>query len=182
MRNFYSGNRTEISLRDELINTLDGNFPEISKKQKGVVRRMRRDSSDNLIACVCNDLVSGEGDKDGPCPYCLGEKFYWEEEFIYFYRFEPGYDTSRALKEMNIVPGNLNVPLRVFYVDYQGALTKDDKMIELVLDSSGDPVEPLRRRAIYRIGSLFDARADEGRIEYWKVVCYEDKTLSLNVV
>lgn len=181
-RRLYGSNsvRTELSMRDELIKTLDGSFPEIAKRQKGLLRVMRRDSNNDLIPCACVNEVTHEADRDHYCPLCLGEGSYWDEEYVYFYRWEQGYDTSKALRDMNIVPGNINVPLKIFYLDYQEYLTAEDRVIELVLDSDGEPVEPLRRRGIYRLGTVYDHRLDNGRLEYWKVVGYEDTLLPLN--
>lgn len=171
--------RTEISMRDELIKTLDGSFPEIAKKQQGVLRVMNRDDNGDMISCACTNSTTHEGDKDHYCPLCLGEGFYWTEQYVYFYRFEPGIDASLALKEQNMPPGNFNVPLKVFYIDYQETLTIQDRVIELMLDSSGQPTEPLRRRAIYRLGTLYDYRLDNGRLEYWKAIGYEHTLLPL---
>lgn len=180
-RRFYNtSSGGEISMRDELVNTLEGTFPETAKRQQGLVRTMLRDSSNQLVRCACTNSVTHEGDKDHYCPYCLGEGTLWREEYIYFYRWEPGYDTSQALSDSNIIPGNINVPLRTFYIDYQGDLTLQDRVIELMLDKDGAPVSPLRRRAIYRMGVLYDYRLDNGRLEYWKVVGYQDTLLELN--
>lgn len=176
----YSG-QTEIGLREEFLKTLNGCFPEVAKAQTGVLRIMRRDANGLLLPCACRGEETYEPEVDHPCPLCLASGSYWDEVFVDMYRYEPGYDTSLAMKEMNIIPGNLAVPVKVFYVDYKTELTKEDNVIELVLDAEGVPVEPYRRRAIYRIGTVFDYRSDKGRIEYWKVAAYEDKNLPLYI-
>lgn len=180
-RHFYNTSLdSEISMRNEMVRTMDGAFPETSKKQKGLVRIMLRDTANQLVPCACVNTVTHEGDKDHYCPYCLGEGTLWREEYIYFYRWEPGYDTSQALSSSNIIPGNLTVPLRTFYIDYQADLTLQDRVIELMLDKDGVPAKPLRRRAIYRLGVLYDYRLDNGRLEYWKGIGYQDTLLELN--
>ena len=192
-KNFYASSRREISMRDEMINTISGTLSEIAKAQIGVLRVMRRDDDNELIECVCRDEASNEPMKSPiVCPTCHGCGYYWDEQFIKFYKLEPGYDTALAMKEMGIGPGDVNIPLRVFYLPYDQSvsepkfpdieqLTIFDKVIELVLDSEGDPVVPYRRRAIYEIATIYDYRLDEGRLEYWKILGTEDKTLKLNV-
>ncbi|MBD3268457.1 hypothetical protein GF373_17455 [bacterium] len=179
-RKLYGAGRSEISLRDELIKTLNGSFPEMAKKQIGLVRIMRRDSNGTLIKCECRNEVTDEPSRDIYCPYCLGEGFYWDEAKAYFYSWQPGYDTQQALKESLTVAGNLNVPFRVFYLDYKGSLTFEDRVVELLLDKNGIPSRPLKRKAIWRIGTLEDVLGDSGRLEFWKAVCFEYKMVFLN--
>jgi hypothetical protein len=180
-RQWYgAGARTEISLRDELINTLDGAGPEISKAQLGILRKMRRDTLGNLIPCVCVNSVTHEPERDHYCPFCLSEGNYWDETYVEFYRWEPESDVAKGLREQFAPPGTLNVPIKIFYIKYSRDLTLQDRVIELMLDEEGEIATPRRRRAIYRMGTLYDARSDNGRIEYWKVVGFEDKILQLN--
>lgn len=178
---FYNSGRTESSLRDEFIDTLNGTLKEISKKQIGLLRKMRRNDSNNLIRCNCRDQVSGEPDKDTPCPLCLGEGYLFDEEYVYFYQWEPGYDSTLAQKEKITSPGLLNVPFRLFYLEYSADLSYEDKLIELSLDEDGDLIEPVRRKAIYRIGSLIDHRLDNGRIEYWRIIAFRENNVYLNL-
>jgi hypothetical protein len=173
---------TELSIRDELIKTLSGNYPEVPKKELGILRRMRRDSDRKLIPCTCISSATHEPDKDHPCFACLSEGHLWDEIFIYSYNFDPagissGTGTTQA--ELQIVAGNILIPNRIFYLDYQEDLTTDDRMVELVLDKEGKPVRPYRRLAIWRIGSITPHRLDNGRLEFWKVGCIEEKTLPL---
>jgi hypothetical protein len=179
-RDFYGTGRTEISLRDELIRTLQGGLPEISKKQIGLLRIMKRDSARKLIPCICTNKVTGEPDKDGYCPFCLGEGFLWEEQFVDFYRSDPGVEARKALRPRSQVPGEMNVPLRAFYLEFNKELTLDDRVIELVLDGEGKIVHPMSRRAIYHLGDVYDYRADNGRIEFWKAIGWSDLLIPLN--
>ena len=179
-RNFYITGRTEISLRDELIKTLEGSFPEIAKKQTGLLRIMRRDTTGKLLNCPCRNKVTNEPDKDGYCPICLGEGYYWDERFVIFYRVDPGQEARKALRPQDTVPGIMNTPLRAFYLEFNEDLTLDDRVIELVLDAEGRPLHPLKRRAIFRLGDVYDYRADNGRIEFWKALGSADLLLPLN--
>lgn len=62
---------SEIDLRQELINTIDGSYPEIAKGRDGLLRKMRRNSLNKLIPCDCVDPVTHEPDRDSFCPLCI---------------------------------------------------------------------------------------------------------------
>ena len=92
------------------------------------------------------NVYSEEGDYH--CPFCLGEGFYWDEQELEFYTWEPGYDTSLALRqEEGIKPGNVRVPLRIFYTEYDETLTADDRVID---------------DAYYGTGSIIDSQTEVG--------------------
>ena len=64
---------TEPDMRKEFQNTLDGHYPEVSKAQRSLFRKMRRDTSGKLIKCACVDSVTDEPDMDTFCPTCYGD-------------------------------------------------------------------------------------------------------------
>jgi hypothetical protein len=66
----FSGT-TEADMRAEFARTLDGGFPEVAKGQPGLLRRMRRDGSGNLIPCPCVDPITNEPDRDRHCHICV---------------------------------------------------------------------------------------------------------------
>jgi hypothetical protein len=167
-------------MRDEMENMLDGIFPEIAKKQKALVRKFRRDSLNKRIACDCVDVVTHEPDKDTYCPFCQGEGYYWDESYIDVYKVLVTGMSEGSTNERMITPGLLNVPLMVFYIRSSVNLTKEDKLVELVLDTDGQPVEPIKRQELFRIGALVDYRSDNGRLEYWKVACFAEQRKFLN--
>lgn len=169
--------RTEPSMRDEMEHMLDGIFPEIAKKQPALIRKFRRDSLNKRIACDCVDPVTHEPDKDTFCPFCQGEGYYWDESYVDVYKV---LQSPSPLREEMFPPGLLNVPLMIFYTRSSVDLTKEDKLVELVLDSDGQPADPIRRRELFRISSLVDYRSDNGRLEYWKVACYAELRKFLN--
>lgn len=172
--------RTEPDLRQELINTLDGEFPEISKKQTGLLRTMRRDSSNNLIPCPCVDVVSGEPDKDQFCAVCMGSGSLWDETYITFWRTLEGFGAGHALSNELTHPGNINNRLVTFYLRYSDTITSADKIIQLKLDDAGDIVTPQTRLTVYRINRFWDYRADNGRVEFYKVYTNEEDIKFLN--
>lgn len=175
-KRFYENLGTEPDMRQEMNNTLDGKYPEISKKQIAVLRKFRRP----LIQCACVDPNTHEPDKDTFCPFCWGEGYLWDEVFFDVYRVILKSDVGNALKESLINPGLINEPLVIFYTRSSVDITGKDKVVELVLDSEGDPVRPLQRKKIYHIGTAIDLRSDHGKLEYWKLDCYSEYRKFLN--
>lgn len=169
----YDGAGTEINLRREMINTMDGMFPEISKAQHGLLRKMRRDETFNLIPCPCVDKITQEPDKDRWCPICQGEGWLWDEEPMQLYKVLSGLSTTNALRDKLTPPGLINVPLVVFYIRYDSEITRQDRIVELILDNAGDPVVPYLRKSIHLPAALWDYRADNGKLEYWKAYTHE---------
>jgi hypothetical protein len=167
-------------MRQELINTLDGSFPEIAKKQKAILRKIRTPLKDNVCACV--SLLTKEPDKDHFCPYCMGEGYYWDESFIDVYKVDMTSEVGAALADKLRSPGLISSSLVIFYTRYSGTFTKNDKIIEIELDVEGVPVSPYQRHQLFRIGNPIDFRADNGRLEYWKLLCVSDERKFLNGV
>jgi hypothetical protein len=201
-KRFYSTLNTEPDMRQEMINTLDGSYPEITKKQRAVLRKMRRgtlnidedgdwtaggktytwsdSAGDDLLPCPCTDAVTKEPDKDHHCPFCWGEGFIWDESFIDVYKVEIKSDVGNALIESLQAPGLINEPVVIFYTRSSVSVTQEDKVAELVLDTEGSPVKPYFRKKLYRIGRAIDLRADRGKLEYWKLDCWAEYRKFLN--
>lgn len=182
-KRFYtrtSGKTTEPDMRQELDNMFDGIFPEVAKAQKGLLRRMRRDSTDALIQCDCVDVLTHEPDKDHFCPVCHGEAYLWDEEWIDFYKVVLRSDVGLSSKEDLIRPGLMNIPLVSFYIRGTVNITEQDKIVEMVTNAAGIVVQPYRREHLYRITTALDFRSDYGKLEYWKLDCYAEKRKFLN--
>lgn len=208
--------RTEPDMRQEMINTLQGNYPEIAKKQTHVLRKMRtgtlevwpEDDSvgdgwvehvaagthyrwkvgigNDLLPCPCVDALTHEPDKDTFCPVCFGEGFVWDEFLVEGYKVVIRSSVGLSSKETLIAPGLTNLSYASFYFDYELPLnlfpkrTSPDKIVEITTDETGKPVRPYQRDTIYRIGTAIDFRSDSGKLEYWKVDCYEEQVKFLN--
>lgn len=178
---FYStGASSEPNMRQEMENTLDGSFPEITKKQIVVLRKMRRDSAGNLTQCPCVDILTKEPDLDTFCPICHGEAYIWDEIFMDAYKVVIRSSVGLAAKEEIFKAGLVNIPIVSFYTRFSTPVTSDDKVVELIVDNDGDPVRPYKREFLYRIGTLIDFRLDGGKIEYWKLDCYAEQRKFLN--
>jgi len=180
--NFFSGSTsgTEPDMREEFINTLEGSSPEIAKGQPGLLRRMRRTSNNALIPCSCVHAITNEPDKDRFCPICFGEGYLWDEVNIEFYRTYQESDASNVVKDKLRKPGLINQPFVVFYFRYDAEITKEDKVVELELNDDGTAADPMRRKRLFRIGNLWDYRADNGKLEYYKVFTYHEDVKHLN--
>lgn len=172
--------RTEPDMRQEMNNTLDGRFPEIAKGQQHVFRKMRLDANGNLIKCPCVDVLTGESDKDTYCPICMGEGNIWDEKFFAAYKVVLKSDVGNAQREFLIGPGIINIPIVVFYTREALDFSINDKIVEVIRDHEGNPVQPYRRSFVYRIDAAIDLRSDLGRIEYWKLTCYTEQRKFLN--
>lgn len=168
---------TEPSMRDELIDMMDGRYPEIPKAQPALLRHMRL--SDGVrIPCPCVSSF-GEQDKDRICPICLQEGFLWDETDVKIYRVLLGTKDGNALKSVLIAPGLINIPIVVFYIRYSELIEQHDKIVLTKLDEEGDAIIPITRKAIYRIETLWDYRSDNGRIEFWKAFGHLEQTKQL---
>lgn len=175
----YQNTYTEPDMRQELINTLDGKFPEVSKRQIAVLRKMRRDINGNLTQCVCVDTLTHEPTKDHFCPYCHSMGYYWDEVFIDMYKVETN---EGSFREKLPSPGLINIPGVIFYLKASVDITKEDRIVEITLGIDGQPTRPYKRKTLYRIGALVDLRSDIGKLEYWKVNCYQEQYKFLNGV
>lgn len=175
---YYSGAsfQSEPDLRQELINTLEGAYPEVAKGKPAYLRKMRKDTSGVLIKCVCVDPTTGEPDKDDYCPFSLGERYFWDESEILVYKEESDNMDQPASKPS----GLLNIPVSVFYMRYDVGITPDDKIVEMVLGTDGRALSPRRRSAVYSIRQLIEYRSDRGRLEFFKAICSREFVKFLN--
>ena len=171
-----STTRSEVSVRDEFLNTLDGKGFEISKKSTGLLRSMQRDADNKLITCPCADP---EPDKDTFCPICFGEGFLWSEDWLDFYSVEMS-GQKNAVEEKFRSMGSEKTSMHIFYLRYDIVITKDDKIVTLSTDQDGKLTKPHRREHIFRLNTVYPLRLDNGRIEYFRVKSIEEDVKYLN--
>jgi hypothetical protein len=177
---YPSSGSTEPDMRKELKNTMEGHYPEIAKGQKALLRKMRINSSGDYIGCPCVDKVTKEPDKDVFCPVCHGEGKLWDESYINVYKVLLKSDVGNVYREVLSAPGLNSASMAKFFCKSSVAITSKDKIVELVLNNEGKASQPLERRALYKIVAAVDHRADNGRLEYWKLDCYQEKRKFLN--
>lgn len=174
--------RTEIDSRQEMINSIEGVYPETVKAQRAVLRKMRRDINNQLIKCSCVDRITQEPDKDNFCPFCFGDGNLWDEVFMDIIPHFIEQSNSQVKGEDLTQAGLHNISLMVFYTRYSEIITKDDKVVQLVLTNEGKITDPPKRNKIFRIVRPVDYRLESGRLEYWKLSCFEEEVRFLNGV
>lgn len=165
---------TEPNMRQEMINTLEGSFPEIAKGRYFILRRMRRDDNGDMIDCDCLDPVTNEPDKSKFCPICFGLGKLFDEEYILAYR--KLLDTSfSSIRRHNIFePGNIDAPFVAFYFISEAHIKHEDRIIEVEMNDDGTVATPVTYVNQYRIDKAWDYRSDNGKLEYWKVYTHEE--------
>ena len=175
----YSGGSAEIDLRaefDDFIFGTDGGTPH---GHWHIIRHMRRDSSGVGVKCSCVDTLTNEAPPD--CPYCLGERFLWDETWYAGYSAMVGSEGGLANRHRPIPAGQVRVDYRVFYFRYDTPLQHGDKIIEVLLDEDGkivlDSDSQYTRTVIYLPETLSDMRSDNGRREYWTIYCKESEAI-----
>ena len=177
---------TEPDLRQEMTNTLHGSFPEIAKGRLFLFRKMRKDANGNFIPCACVDPLTHEPDVDTHCSFCFGERYVWDEILVTGYKQVIRSSVGLATKETLHGPGNSNIEYVSFFFEYDLDLdvrpktVTPDRIIEIMTDDAGNPIRPYQRKKIYRIGTPIDFRSDNGKLEYWKLDCYEHQVKYLN--
>lgn len=165
---------SEANMRQELINLLDGKYPEIAKAHYVILRRMNRDANDGLVPCSCVSEL-GEPDKDNWCPSCWGHGYLWTEEWIKtFSRLESNVDSTNSFLNRILPPGIFSVPAMIFYAKWDANIRRNDRIIEVSLDNAGSIVEPIVRRHIYKVVYPYLYRADNGKAEYFKIFTHEE--------
>jgi len=179
-RDYTSGG--EIDLRGELDRMYSGSSQEIPKGWPALLRRARRDSSGNLVACDCVDPITREPDVDGPCPLCgpYGDGYLWDEEWVTIRRLyiRPS-NTGFVSRDVYLDPGVINIQAIVFYLEWDVEPTSADRLVEVRLDTEGDPVIPYIRTRIYRPETVGDHRSDNGRVEFWSMYCMQRDSIEL---
>jgi hypothetical protein len=178
--NFYQPVETEVNLRREMYHTMYGHFPELPKGQMHIFRKMRRDANLNLLPCPCTSSITQEPDLDFYCPICMGEGYYWDEQFFEGYKVVVKSDVGNAQREKLLSPGLINIPIVTFYTKADLDFTLNDRIVEIIRDHEGKPIQPYKRKYIYRIDAPIDLRSDHGRLEYWKLACYSMQRKFLN--
>ena len=168
----------EVDLRQEFYELLFGSATETAKGQPGILRRMRKDDNGDKVACVCVDEKTGEPDRDTMCPYCWGEGFLWDEEWVTYYKMLVSSHEGLVRKNQPNKPGRSNTPFVFFYLEYDIVPDRYDKIAEVALDTEGDISLPYTREAIYSIATAEAFRSDEGRIEYWRIATILDSIKS----
>lgn len=169
------GPQGEIDLRAEFDAIVFGIGDKPRKGWPLIVRRMRRDSAGEKIACVCREKFSGEADPD--CSYCLGEGYLWDEGWVMGRSQYVGTEGGLGSRYRKPPPGEVRTDTKLFFLRYDANVKYGDKIIEAKLDQEGNVVVPLVRRAIYKPQTINEQRSDNGRIEFLAIFCLENDAI-----
>ena len=104
----------------------------------------------------------------------------WDEAQITFYKRLVDSETDNALRDRLIEVGLWNIPIVIFYTRYNSNINKNDKIVQLALDNDGSVSSPMQRTAIYKIAAVWEYRADNGKLEYYKLFTHEESVKYLN--
>lgn len=158
-----------VDLREEFDNLVLGYQGETPIGRPFILRRMRRDSSDQLIQCTCVSSLTNEPDRDYPCPYCLGSGYLWDEELITAYKVVSTSSGGSSARDnyRKEIPGTMYYPAARFFLSYSVVPTRNDRIVEIELDADGDAVLPYNRVAIYELVLVRAMRSDNAQIDYW---------------
>jgi hypothetical protein len=170
--NKKSGN--ELDLRSEFETLIYGGSGEIPHKKRVLIRRFRLEDGDKT-PCVCLESVTREGALE--CQYCLGEGYYWDEEFSDCYSSFLGADSGQGNRKRNLSPGILRTDYKIFYFKYDKDIKYTDKIVELKLDIEGSAVVPYIRQAIYSPQTIVENRSDYGKLEFFSIYCREQDAI-----
>lgn len=164
----------EIDLRAELADLLRGTAGGLAHGHTFILRRARRNDDGSVKQCPCVNRFTGEADKDTVCLYCAGEKILFDEETFIGYSVQNKVTTGIQTVENSDITteaGRFNLPAMTLYTEYSLDPTREDIVVEIEHDLEGDPISPPIRLAKYRITDLVGFRSDNGRVEFFKLLC-----------
>lgn len=170
----------EIDLRDEFERLIYGGPSDLAHGRKLLIRKMDRDENNKLKPCPCVSNITYEPDAESSCPYCLGEGYFWKEEWTTGYSTYVGADGGNSNRVREMTPGSIRADYRIFYLRYDTILSYKDKIVDVKLDSEGEPSVPYVRESIYKPQTINRFRSDNGRTEYIAVFCNEKDAIRLD--
>ncbi|MBM07992.1 MAG: hypothetical protein CMF69_00210 [Magnetovibrio sp.] len=172
-----TGLTSEVDLRKEFDDIVFGGPSSIAHGRRLLLRKIRRDENNTPIKCACVDEITDEPDTENSCPYCLGEGYFWDEQWLIGYATYIGADGGQANRIRGLSAGTIRADYRIFYLRYDTEISYKDKIVELKLDTEGDPVVPYDRESIYKPQTIVRYRSDGGRTEYLAVYCNEQDAI-----
>ena len=115
--------------------------------------------------CDCWDPAAREAKPD--CSFCTGEGWAYEDVKVLARKmFLTDPMTAAFLNKMTPL-GRVSVSDQVMWVKYDKKPTRQDKLIEVSLDSQGEPEKPFRIEIMWEIDWTQDYRDKWGRVEFW---------------
>ncbi len=169
----YPSNYDGVSIRSEIHNVLHGVPGEPARQRIGLYRRVRLDENNRAVTCPqCRKIGTQDHALAHICDYCLGVGYIWDEEWILYY-VQPASSMGRSkagYKEY-LSQGVVETNLVVVYLEAYVKPKVLDKLIEIALNDDGTIADPLTRKFMYDIRNVDEYRLDNGKLEYYRMVC-----------
>ncbi|RLC15055.1 MAG: hypothetical protein DRI24_11905 [Deltaproteobacteria bacterium] len=162
----FKTGKIELDLRVEIERTLHGASDEIAKGRSGFLRKIRRDSEGKPVRCPCRDSITDEPDKDYFCKFCHSMGWFWDEHKIVYYKGDDVFRPS-GNKQQETQPKKVDASY--FYIECNEVITPIDIIVEVEVDKEGKITYPVKRLNFFEIWRPEDFKADNGRLEYWRV-------------
>jgi len=170
-----SSGKKEIDLRSNFQSIIFGDGETLPHGKKILLRVFRLDSNRKRIKCTCLSDLSLEPSDE--CKFCLGEGYFWDEHWKDSYCSYVGADGGLSNRTRMLKPGEIRTDYKVFYFEHSEEIKYCDKIIEVKLDSEGQPVVPYVIETIYKPETISVNRSDYGRAEYISAYCKEQDSI-----
>lgn len=159
-------NSLDISIRDEVIKTIEGDGIESGRGKWVLLRKVLRDSNDQPIDCLqCKRKGYRVAMTNHVCDRCFGVGYLWKEEWQLAYRWSGRLPGDNIISE----PGSVDLDTNTIYLRYDSMPRHGDKIIEVHTDLEGVVIQPYVRKASWDIVGIDEHDLDHGRKEYWRV-------------
>lgn len=171
-----------INLRQEFTDLTYGADYNTGIGMLVLIRRLRRDPlTFARTVCPCTDPLTREADLDTICPYCMGDGFFWDEEWARTFKVAIGSTTSKARRHAHSGGGIIAQETYMFFFAYDANIRDGDSIIEVELDEEGDVAQPGRRTIKWSPNIIEQKRLDgHGRIEYYIVSCAKSNAIYID--
>ena len=134
------------------------------KHEDFILSRVEKtETSENTITAVYDFTVDSEHSfvADGVLVHnCYGVGWFWDEYKIVYYKNDDVFRTSGGIPKQDASH---------FYIEYDEDIAPIDIIVEVEVDKEGEITYPIKRKGFYDIRVVEDFRADDGRLEYWRI-------------
>lgn len=170
-----SAGQKELNLRSNFQSLIFGDGDTLPHGKPVLLRVFRLNEDNKRIKCVCLDDTTLEPSDE--CKFCSGEGYFWDEVWKQTFCSYVGADGGLSRRIRMGRAGEIRTDYKVFYFQHLDQLKYCDKIIEVKLDSEGEPIVPYVIESIYKPETISENRSDYGRIEYISVYCKEQDAI-----
>lgn len=120
--------------------------------------------------CSCFDETVQEADPN--CSFCTGEGWHYEDVQVLIRKMFLTDPMTAAFLNKITPLGRVSVSDQAIWLKSEWKPTRQDKIVEVSLDSHGDPQKAYRIEIIWEIDWAQDLRDKWGRVEFWTTWCH----------